>query len=220
MLNFIFWAIWNSFLVILAWWLAIFLRKNYFKKWSELKSREKIHFLILFFLWSAFFPNIPYLFTEGRHLIDVCELENSRDILVCMKNSGWSTLFYAYSSLAIIPFVDSLERISQLLGKIFAGFPPLAPSPSRRGRGVRFVSKLFPIIFIPISALGVQIGLVGRFNSWDIFNIKKLWEFISSQPFIFQDWLITTFGLYVVFYVVVILRDRFWLKISRDFYKK
>ncbi len=201
MLNFIFWAIWNSFLVVLAWWLAIFLRKNYFKKWSDLKSREKINFLILFFLWGAFFPNIPYLFTEGRHLIDVCELENSRDILVCMKNSGWSTLFYAYSSLAIIPFVDSLEKISQLLGKIFAGF----------------FQKLFPIIFIPISALGVQIGLVGRFNSWDIFNVKKLLEFISSQPFIFQDWLITTFGLYVVFYVVVILRDRFWLKISRDF---
>lgn len=194
MINFLLWAIWNSILILFAWGISISLWKNYYRQWNNLKKIEKIYSLILFFLWVIFFPNIPYLFTEGRHLMDACEIENSRDLMLCLKNSGWSTLFYAYSSLAIIPFIDSLEKTSQVIGKMFC----------------KFLEKVFPIIFIPISALGVQIGLVGRFNSWDIFSLKKLISFLTKQPFVLQDWLITSLGLYIIFYVISFLGVKYW----------
>lgn len=109
--------------------------------WS---NRNKITAGILFFLWLVFFPNAPYLLTDMIHLSSDPRVPVLLDFML-LSCFGIGGLLYGFASLLIIETVLS-EKI--------------------KPRKAAAVS----IFTIYLSALGIYLGRVLRWNSWDLFT--------------------------------------------------
>jgi uncharacterized membrane protein len=146
-------AFWNIFLAAIPFCLILFLEQRFGGSlWIKMKLYEKSLFLFLFFVFILFFPNIPYIFTDSRHILDVCSGNSPHK--TCLE-APWAILtFFVYGIIALPFFVLSVQKTSRLLGKIF--FLPL--------------QAITPFVFLPLSALGVCLGLFERLNSWNIVN--------------------------------------------------
>lgn len=108
-------------------------------------------------LWLAFVPNTCYLFTEWRHFLafvdarDLSTRSNSDPSL--LFDIAWRALFYAcYGGFGALTLAMSIRPIEGLLKRLGVPFWSVAPG-------------LFGAL-----ALGVYLGLVLRFNSWDFWS--------------------------------------------------
>jgi uncharacterized membrane protein len=68
------------------------------------------------------------------------------------------------------------------------------------------ISRIFIYLLIPILSLGVMLGLVDRWNSWEIFVhpfliLESVWRYFSSWLY-FKNWLAFCIGLYVSYFFV------------------
>lgn len=113
--------------------------------------------LLLLGAWFAFLPNTCYLLTEWRHFLDELfntnlyaqwHLDRDGDAMVQLL---LQTLFYAtYSAIGVLTFALAIRPVHRL---------------ARRHLRRLWVWKA--LLFGAI-ALGVYLGLVARFNSWDL----------------------------------------------------
>ncbi len=101
-------------------------------------------------VWLALLPNTAYLMTDARHLIESCPLDSYGNI--CSKNAWMSLFFFAYAAMGWPAFVLALRPLKTLVSEHFG----------KRN------AIIFATIACILSAWGVVIGLLGRFNSWDI----------------------------------------------------
>lgn len=142
--------VWNLLLLLVPVFLYFVLfrlwRKSGFASWSG-----RISGLFLGFLWLIFLPNAAYLITEVRHLLDFCPRGSEFDI--CETNAWMIAFFFFYSILGWPVFVYLVKRMSDLVREIWGGF----------------VSFLFQAAIPPFCAIGILLGLVNRWNSWEIF---------------------------------------------------
>lgn len=176
--------IWNLILIIVPFLIAIFLHR-YWRKTSLSGVGRKIFAFILWFFWLLFIPNTAYVMSEVRHLLNYCPV--SSPFQVCEKNSWMILFFFTYALIGWISYVLLLNQMKRLVGYIFGNI----------------VSIIYTLLSIPIIALGFLMGLVHRWNSWEVFiypgnffnNLKIYW--IDSQHF--TNWLIFTTFLYILY---------------------
>lgn len=178
-------AVWNIFLALLPLAFYMFL-KSYWRRAGFIKFKQKAAAAVLFIFWLVLFPNSAYIITDIRHLVNYCPL-NSPD-KVCPDNAWMIIVFFAYASFGWVAFYYNLKLMSDLANEIFKKLRP----------------GFFAALIIPITSLGVLLGLLNRFNSWDVF-LFPLW---FTQVFLvyfsdinyFVDWLIFTLGLYLLYF--------------------
>jgi uncharacterized membrane protein len=183
----VFFILWNTFLALVPCWIV----------WQLARTRfsHSVIFAIGFIIWFFFFPNTAYLFTEVRHLINHCDAPDLYD--VCRKEAWMAPFFFLYASIGIPTFIYALRGMTNLLGeKLHFGF-----------------HKWFPVFMIPITAMGVMLGLVERFNSWDI--VTKPWAVaLASLRYLMDPSMILNVVVYsAVLYVIYYIAPHFLKKI-------
>jgi len=170
--------IWNIALaivaVILANWAAkIFLSK---KKWFI-----KLGAILV---WLALLPNTAYLMTDARHIIDYCPPYSYGR--VCLYNAWMTLFFFAYASVGWPTFVLALRPLKKAMTKYFN----------------KTIGLIFMFGACLLSALGVLLGLVNRFNSWNL--ITNPLKVIKVALTYFSD-SVSMFNLFMMFIVLVFL---------------
>lgn len=178
-------VVWNIFLASLPLTFYVFL-KSYWRRTGLIKFYQKTVAVVLFIFWLLFFPNTAYIITDIRHLLNYCPLDSPDR--VCPANAWMIIVFFAYSCSGWVSFYYLLKLMSDLANEIFKKLRP----------------QFFAALIIPLTSLGVLLGLLNRFNSWDVF-LYPLW---LSQVFLvyfrdlnyFVDWLIFTLFLYLLYF--------------------
>lgn len=176
---------WNIFLVFLPLMFYLFL-KSYWRRTGLRKFSQKAGAAMLFILWLIFLPNAAYIITDIRHLLNYCPLDSPNK--VCAANAWMIIFFFTYSSFGWVSFYYLLKLMSNLFEEMFNGLP----------------ANLFAALVIPITSLGVLVGLLNRFNSWDVFLfpfwlLRVLAAYFRNINY-FLDWFIFTIFLYLLYF--------------------
>lgn len=129
-----------------------------------LASERSLHPLVriglgvpLGLVWLAFLPNTCYLLTEWRHLLfdprwkDLLD-EGRIDRIAMLKTAKWALFFLIYSGLGVLLFTLSIRPMERVW------------------RGPRRHPALIAPFLFFLMALGVYLGLIERYNSWDMFR--------------------------------------------------
>lgn len=146
---------WNIMLIAVPFLLAFLLIR-----WWGLnrfaRIYDKLGALLLFAFWLIFIPNTVYVISEVRHLVNYCPEIN---IFKVCEQSAWMILFFfTYGLIGWVSFYYLLEQMKQLVAAIWG---------ARAG-------WVFLVLMIPASALGMLLGLLHRWNSWELFLYPKL----------------------------------------------
>ena len=144
---------WNIFLALLPCFIVWRLSRGYYlKKWGNISGMNRLLFGAVFLIWFFFFPNTAYLIADIRHLVDYCR---EPDYFRACVNEAWVVpLFFSYAATGVPTFYYSLRKMAMILEKLFG----------------KAAGRLFPLLMIPVTALGLLLGLVGRFNSWEVLS--------------------------------------------------
>lgn len=178
---------WNLLLILIpcftVYGMAIAVRK---RKWKALGGAERVVFAALFLYWLFWFPNTAYQFMIPRHLADYCaHFDKNR---VCDTGSWLVTFFFVYALAGLPAFYYALDRMEGLLASVF----------SRR------LSKGFSLSVIPLTTLGVMLGLFERANSWEVLTNPLGLVNITVGYFQNTDMLlffgVFTASLYLIYY--------------------
>ena len=157
--------------------------------WQKTKLK-KIQYKLLAFLsgvlWLLFIPNSAYIITEVRHLLDFCPANNFN---VCIENAWMIMFFFTYALIGWISYVYLLNQMEYLISMIW---PKL-------GRRI-YISTIIPFI-----SLGVMLGLINRWNSWEVFTapyglINDLIRYFTDLTY-FINWILFTIFLYFLYFV-------------------
>lgn len=178
-------VVWNIFLVLLP--LIFYMGlKSYWFRTGLMKFNQKMAAAVIFIFWLLFFPNTAYIITDIRHLLNYCPIDSPNN--VCSANAWMIIVFFVYSVFGWVSFYYILKLMSDLANKIFSKLRP----------------DFFAALIIPIASLGVLLGLLNRFNSWDAFLCPVWLLRVFSVYFLdinyFMDWLIFTFFLYLLYF--------------------
>lgn len=98
-------------------------------------------------IWIIFFPNAPYIVTDFLHLRDRPRVPVWYDIGM-LATFAWTGCFLAIASL----------RTMQIFVNKYLGW---------------FISWLFALSVLSLGGLGIFLGRVSRWNSWDLFLHPK-----------------------------------------------
>lgn len=177
---------WNLFLLLVPFFCVQSLLKLYSRTGFQ-KAYQKVAGIFLFLLWVLFFPNAPYIMTDLRHISGYCP--GADFTRVCPGEAWIIPVFFLYSILGWIAFVYLLNQMRGFL------------KTWKREK----LSAFFPALIIPLVSLGVLLGLLNRFNSWEIFS-RPLEIFQASVAYFtdwvyFRNWLIFTLGLYILYFI-------------------
>lgn len=202
------WVGWNSFLALIP--VALGYAVSLF---SPLVNKRR-HFVmyiaiaVLALCWMAFLPNTCYLLTEWRHFLAML---NDTD-LQAQRLSGhdpnsmfwlllYTLFFLGYSLFGMLTFTLAIRPVDRLM------------------RGYTKHQWLIGIPFFLLISLGVYLGLVHRFNSWDILTRTGLLYStvlqVISRPLLLA--FIVLFGvfLWLSYFVINIWVDGFCLYLQR-----
>ena len=183
---------WNIFLALLPCLIAWRLSHGYYlKKWEHMSSMNRFLFGVTFLIWFFFFPNTAYLIADIRHLADYCkELDYFR---VCTEEAWVVPLFFTYALIGVPTFYYALKKMGVILEKLFG----------------KVIGRFFPLLMIPVTALGLLLGLVARFNSWEV--VTKPLSIVQTALGYFSDEIMLinllayTLMLYLVYYSIDLL---------------
>lgn len=208
MFDLLIWVGWNVFLAIvpvaLGYWIYDLARP-----WHNRQSAwRKVAVVAIGLVWLAFLPNTCYLLTEWRHFLDTLgytalsyRWKTDSGALVDLM---MHTLFYlCYSGVGMLTFTLAIRPIARLF----------------KDAGVKLWAWGLPLFLL--NSLGVYLGLVLRFNSWDmITRLNTVWPAvmeISRRPVLASFVLAFAAFLWVVYFVVDIWVDGFvarWREIA------
>lgn len=158
--SFLAWVSWNFMLALIPVLLAftIYGLVTYYRKHSYPKQLFWTLIIILGFAWLIFLPNTGYLITGWRHFFVVISREelfsrwyDTRDLMVLMRISLYSIFFIWYSFFGLFTLTLSIRPLAKLL----------------QPRSVYMSLIGIPLFFV--TSLGIYLGLILRFNSWDLF---------------------------------------------------
>ena len=186
---------WNIFLALIPYLIAWRLNHAYYlKKWSNISRLNQILFFITFVIWFFFFPNTAYLISDIRHLADYCD--DLGYLRVCAEQAWVVPIFFTYALIGVPTFYFSLKNMTHVIEKLFG----------------KWSKRLFPFVMIPVTALGLLLGLVARFNSWEIINqphdiIQTALLFLTDKIML-QNFISYTVMLYLIYYSI----DFIWKK--------
>lgn len=155
---------------------------------SHIERKKKFHgknliFGLVLFFWFIFFPNIPYLFTKGRYLLDFCGSKSPWDVCDQTWLIGY---FFLHAAIGLPLMVKNLYQTSLIVGRQWHSPWKIA----------------LPLITIPISALAILVGLHSRLNSWIIFiHPQQLYTWLSNSLTTprMVDWIMWTLILFLLY---------------------
>lgn len=179
-------GVWNLLLLLVPFLVALLLRR-YYNSSKFRYGRQKLAAFLLFFVWLLFIPNTAYLLTDIRHLMGYCPSDSYWNVCV---DSAWMPLaFFTYSLIGWLAFVLLLNQMRELVAVVYT----------------RQTARLFLVVVIPLIALGVLLGLIHRFNSWDIFVqpmtiMETIRDYFLSRVYA-RNWLIFTLFLYILYFI-------------------
>jgi uncharacterized membrane protein len=147
---------------------------------------DRVAFILLFLFWLFWFPNTAYQFMLTRHLANYCVIWDKNR--VCDHGSWLVTFFFTYALTGLPAFYYALNRMERLLAGVFS---------------VR-LSKWFAFLMIPLTTLGVMLGLFERSNSWDVLTqplslVQTALGYLQTAD-ILAFFVIFTASLYVIYY--------------------
>lgn len=182
---------WNLFLAAVAVCLTYYLLFLFQKK-----NRNYFSIIVVSFLWLLFTPNTTYLLTDARHIIGFCPPSEFAN--VCVDNAWMTIFFFVFSAGGWTTFVWCLRPVRNLILKLCG----------------EITSWVFIIASIPLMALGVLLGLVNRWNSWEIFTdplgiFYTIFIYFTDLTYL-QNWLIIS----ILFYILYFSGERFFKKLS------
>lgn len=176
---------WNIFLLIIPFLLFYYL-EEYYKKNKFKKKRQKLAAFFIFLSWLIFVPNAAYIITDMRHISFYCPFDLQLNI--CANNAWMIMFFFIYSIIGWIGFVYLIGNMKNFISKI----------------SNKKYARLFIITIIPSVSLGVLMGLLNRWNSWDILiyplEIIKTSFLYFSEYYYFRDWVVFTVGFYLLYF--------------------
>jgi uncharacterized membrane protein len=163
--------VWNLFLAIVPLKLALWFRKVF-----RQKSIRHPHSVSLLFVWLIFFPNSPYIITDLIHIAN---------------------------STGVIPvWYDALMIFSFAMCGVYAGFLSLYIIYRSIKSTLAYLHGIaFPAALFLLSAYGIYLGRILRWNSWDLVTrphlvLADIWS-NSTDP---SAWGITIFfGCFLMF---------------------
>jgi len=141
-LSFIVWNILLATLAVLAARYSVKLLEN--KKVSWFKKT------VMFTVWLALLPNTAYLMTDIRHVIGYCPLSSYSN--VCPQNAWMTLFFFLYAAFGWPSFVLAIRPFKRYVTKRFG----------------KNQAILFATVACFFTAWGVLLGLINRFNSWEL----------------------------------------------------
>lgn len=181
----LFTVFWNVFLALLPLFFYALL-KFVRRKTGFAGLSRKIAGIAIFAFWLLFLPNSAYIITDVRHLLNYCPADSLNQ--VCAANAWMIMVFFAYSSFGWVCFYYSLKTMSEFVHEIFA----------------KLRADIFAAMVIPAVSLGVLVGLLNRFNSWDVFVFPFWLARVFASYFLNQnyliDWLVFTAFLYLLYF--------------------
>jgi uncharacterized membrane protein len=172
---------WNFLLAALAiwvtYWLVSFLR---------LKQKKYIAIILLSIAWLLLAPNTAYLLTDARHIIGFCPSYEFGN--VCASNAWMVIFFFAFAAGGWLSFVWVLRPLRLVFLEI---------------HGV-VASWVFILSIIPVMALGVLLGLVNRWNSWEVFTdplgiFYTILTYVTDLTYL-MNWLIISVLFYILYF--------------------
>lgn len=177
--------IWNIFLLLIPFFIVIILSRLYQKKKKDY-AINRILVLLLGIIWLLFIPNSAYIMTDVRHLVTKCMTFNYFN--VCVQDAWFIIVFFAYGLIGWLSLVFLVGQMKFFMNEI----------------GKLKIAKLFPWLLMPFISLGMLLGLVQRWNSWEIFSdpSKLLLDaciyFCDKECFI--NWSVYTVFLYILYF--------------------
>ncbi|RMD59360.1 DUF1361 domain-containing protein [Candidatus Parcubacteria bacterium] len=170
----------NLSLLVVPWAIVKILQK-----WHQRREFKHFFFKVmgaaLAILWLVFFPNTAYIITDVRHLVDYCPPASPYN--ACLAGANFILFFFSYALVGWIAFVLFLNQMRQLASRCW-------------GKGA---ALLIVLAVIPLTSLGVLLGLLQRWHSWEaLIFAPLLWQdiklYFSAHPY-FMTWLFYTIGL-------------------------
>ncbi|MCL5102636.1 MAG: DUF1361 domain-containing protein [Armatimonadetes bacterium] len=164
-------VIWNAFLAIIPVALAYSIERILGRQPRSTLSVSVAALLGL--VWLGFLPNTCYLVTEWRHFLEYLDrgdlfLRSQYDNVLLVKLCAFSLFYMLYSGFGLLAYAMAIRPISRAIQRL-SGDP-----------------RTWAIPLFLASSLGVYLGLVLRFNSWDLAaNPAKVWNEIvevSHRP--------------------------------------
>lgn len=137
--------LWNIFLVLIALWLTYTI-VQYLKE----KNKSMITLALLFLAWLFMAPNTAYLLTETRHSLASCSVEVYNHI--CAPTAWGPIFFFLFATVGWLSFIWTVRPLETAIAKHYG----------------QKTSFWFVIVTLLLLSLGVLLGLVNRFNSWEI----------------------------------------------------
>ncbi len=176
---------WNLFLLLIP----FFLCRNLIKLWRKSKFSkcyQKLFVVCLYFIWLLFVPNSAYIITDIRHLLNFCPLNKYK---ICVENAWMIMFFFTYAVIGWVAFVYLVNQMKILVNEIWG----------------KLAVKIYILSIMPIISLGVLLGLINRWNSWEVFiypsKITKDALMYFTDPLYFKNWLIFTIFLYILYFM-------------------
>jgi uncharacterized membrane protein len=155
-------VVWNLFLALIPVLLAFLIARRV--RLNAAGGRRPVSPLVVLLLvvWAVFLPNTCYLLTEWRHYIvniaDGSFYPQVRYDHVAVVRLLISTAFYVfYSGSGLIAFFLAVWPLDRLVRE---------HAPRR--------ALLLKLIIFALCGLGVYLGLIHRFNTWDLVNPARL----------------------------------------------
>ncbi len=191
---------WNLLLIVIPALLAIALaalcRRSKFKTyWSMLGG------WLLFLLWLLFIPNTAYVITDVRHLISYCPADS--EFRVCAAGAWMIPVFFTYGLLGWLALVYLINQFKDVVKVVLKSK----------------WAAIFPLAMMPLITLGVLLGLLNRFNSWEFFlNPSQILvtagTYFSSWAYFFNFLIFWLFFSMLYLLGDYVLRPLPWLKLK------
>lgn len=180
---------WNIFLLAVPFFLAKILI-SFWRKTRFLSFKSKLFGFVLFCVWLLFAPNAAYIISDVRHISGFCP---DNKYLICPENAWMIIFFFTYGIIGWIGHVYLINQMKYLIKKLWGKIGVFA----------------YLWLISPIISLGLLLGLVNRWNSWDAFLhptevLESAWLYVNDWTY-FKNLLIYTIFLYILYFVGDIL---------------
>ena len=149
---------WNTFLAIIPWAISLWIFRG------RGSGVRRIGWWLGFAIFIAFLPNAPYVLTDIIHLVKFIRQGASMWTIVFI----WMPQFFLFMLIGTEAYVLSLINMGEYL---------------RRHGCARWISAV-ELGVHALCTLGIYIGRVPRFNSWDLLtNPLGVVRFIANEMF-------------------------------------
>lgn len=175
----------SLFLSFLVWNLFLAFVPLFISSYIIKRNKRGIPLVLLLFTWILFLPNAPYIVTDFIHL------HNFRSVfwidLICIT---------AFALSGFLSGIYSMHQIHQYL--------------------IKSITKRWIWVFITVlsflSGLGIFLGRIYRFNSWDVLHkptdlLKSIVRLVF-HPIVYKEaWLLSiSFGILILVSYIAIQR--------------